>query len=353
MVGSFRGRRYRRVKSAEVTAFTNHFARLLAAKVRVGEALEIIAGSPGGAASNHMARCLLDQLHQGLALSDAVACYPKWFPPVYQQLVQTGELSGQLARVMHHLGEYRNASHATATRLKRASVYPLVIVLFAVTVLMGLLVVVIPRFRDLFADSGTSLPLLTQTILAISNSFIHYWWLLGVGLSVVGVSLWLGLLFASVRRWVWRLLYASPFVGEVLIMRKRELFLRSLALMLAAHLPLLQCITLLTTAADALWQPALQRMEEALRQGHSLDAAMRTSALFAESDLFAARIGQHGAKVDALFILQADQYAQYIESRLQRLAMLLEPGLMLVVGLVIAMVVAAVYMPLFSLGHAL
>lgn len=342
-----------RIGHKQITWFTHHLAVLLAADLRVGDALQLIAGSPGNRAASHVASSLLAQLQEGLGFGEAIARYPHWFNPVYRQLAATGEITGQLPSLMQHLADYRAASEAITARIKRASGYPLVILLFAGVMMIGLLALVVPRFRELFADSGASLPLITRLVVRLSDLLVtNGLLLLLVAIVLIGLMILLGRM-RMLRLPLLRVTYELPFIGGLSTMRQREHFLRSLALMVAARLPLTQSIERLATSANMLWQPRLQRISQELHQGESLDQAMRASGLFAEADLFAARIGWEGARLDTLLLQQADQYAGLIEQRLQRLVLLLEPGLMLCIGMMIALIVLAVYLPLFSIGQAL
>jgi len=346
-------RKGKRFTTGQITEFTRHFAELLAADMRVSEALQLIGGSQGSRASSHIANSLLAELNEGRGLGEAIGAYPQWFNALYHQLAMTGEVTGQLPRLMRHLADYRSASEAIAARLGRASAYPLLILLFAGGMLIGLLALVVPRFRELFAESGTSLPLVTQVVVRLSDLLVGNWPFFLLIALALGVVLWLAMRSRAARQMLLRGTVMLPFVGGLLVMRQRDLFLRSLALMIAARLPLTQSIDQLAATANAMWRPELRRIAAALNQGESLETAMRASRLFAEADLFAARIGQGSARLDKLMLLQADQYAGQIERRLQRLVLLLEPGLMLLIGLIIALVVVAVYLPLFSIGHAL
>lgn len=292
-----------------------------------------------------------EEIKGGSSLSDAFAKFPRFFPSLYIASIKAGEKTGDLPETMSRFLEYQKRVEAIQAKVRSASFYPLLLTTAAVVVVVFLMLFVVPRFTQIYADANVELPLMTQVLIGISELIGHYWYLLLIAL-VVAVPLIKSLLRSSRGRLrVDRLLLRVPFVGGLKTDYALSGFNRTLGTTLASGTPLVPAMQMSRGTLNNL--SLEQAMVQAVRQveeGTSLSDALAQTGFFPPLALRMVSVGETSGSLTEMLSDIADYYEAAVEQRLTQLTTMIEPILMMVMGFMIAFIIVAMYVPIFQLA---
>ncbi|MFK4232131.1 type II secretion system F family protein [Pseudomonas guariconensis] len=338
---------------ADAAGFSRQLATLLRAGVPLLQAFEVMGRSGG---DEHLGR-LLTQLQQdvgaGLGLADALQRHPRWFDRLYCNLVRVGEQSGTLDRQLEQLANLLERRRAVQRRVRKAMLYPLLLLLTGLGVSALLLLEVVPRFQGLFASFDSALPPFTQWVIDLSTVLgRHAPWLLGA-LVMLGVSLrQLYQRHAPARLWISRQVLRLPVLGTLLAEAALARFSRSLGTAYGAGVPLLDALgTVAAVSGEPVHEQAIGRLRQAMGNGQGLHQAMEADGLFPPMLVQLAAIGESSGTLDQMLNKAAAHYEEQVNQALDQLTGLLEPTIVLVLGVVVGGLVVAMYLPIFQLGN--
>lgn len=341
----------RKVSRSQVDAFTRELANLLGGGVSLSRALNILSREASGPAARKQWTAIHDDVSEGMSLADALARWPRSFPPVYVAMVQAGELGGFLDVVLGQIADLRSREQDLKGRFISTLIYPMVLAVLAGFVLVFLLTFFIPRFSTMFAEMGSSLPWLTQAIVKASKAITHYGFVLLLAAVLLVVILKRAVSSASGRRSLERTLLAVPMVGRVLARFALVRFCRMLGTLLAAGVPL---VTALQVARQAIGNQTLAdtvtHAIEEVRRGtplaHSLAAgSMLFPAAVVEMVAVAEETGRLSQELDRL----ANSYESELDRRLRTLVSLAEPALLFIMAAIVGTIVMGMLLPVFTL----
>ncbi len=340
-----------RIPAVHFTVFTRQFASLVHSFVPLLRALQILEEQAKPAYLRYVLHQLAEEVRQGQSLSSAMAQYPRVFSPLYVNLIHSGEITGALDVVLEQLAQQTEYDEAWRTKVRMAFVYPASIGVFALLTVMFLMTFVIPRLSRLLAGLGARLPLPTRVLLAVSAWMSTPWcWGLAVCVGFLGVGLWKS---ATVRhRLVFdRLILRVPLLGPLVLQSEIARFARSLGLQLRHGITILQAIDVATkVVTHRLIGTELQRLSEGLRQGNTLSSGLKALSVSSPLLVNAVAVGEETGRVGEALTEVAAYYEREAERTLQALATLLEPMLVVVVGLIVGGIVMAVLLPIFEMG---
>lgn len=292
-----------------------------------------------------------EEIKGGSSLSDAFAKFPRFFPSLYIASIKAGEKTGDLPETMSRFLEYQKRVEAIQAKVRSASFYPLLLTTAAVVVVVFLMLFVVPRFTQIYADANVELPLMTQVLIGISELIGHYWYLLLIAL-IVAVPLIKSLLRSSRGRLrVDRLLLRVPFVGGLKTDYALSGFNRTLGTTLASGTPLVPAMQMSRGTLNNL--SLEQAMVQAVRQveeGTSLSDALAQTGFFPPLALRMVSVGETSGSLTEMLSDIADYYEAAVEQRLTQLTTMIEPILMMVMGFMIAFIIVAMYVPIFQLA---
>ncbi len=340
----------RKPAAAEVQLFSQQLAAMLGAGVPLASSLATLARHSPRPALQVMLGAVHNEVRAGVALSAALEKYPATFSPLYLSLVRAGELAGALAQTLDNLAVYLRKSIALRKKIKSALAYPAVVVTVAVTVVALMMVFVIPQFEAMFGHYETELPPLTRAVVNASAAARDGGpWFLP---AVVCIAAALGVArrrFALARLMLDRLALAVPLAGALLRKAALARIARTLATLLGAGMPLLECIApAAEVAGNTVFRNAVLSVRDGLSGGHGLETSMRAARVFPPLFLQMVRTGEESGQLVALLHRAGDFLEAEVDSGVAALSKLLEPLVMALLGGVVGLIVVAMYLPVFN-----
>ncbi|MED5598695.1 type II secretion system F family protein [Janthinobacterium sp. P210006] len=336
----------------DIALFTRQMSTMMAAGVPLLHAFDIAGKGHAKPAVTELMRDLRHAIEAGSSLQQAFRQFPLLFDELYCNLLAAGEQAGIVQDLLARLATHQEKAIALRRQVRGALMYPLVIVLVAIVVTAIIMSVVVPAFRQVYDSFGAPLPLPTLVVMGVSAFFVHYWSALLAALVLAGVLLRLAWRrWPALRRTAQLQALRLPLFGPLLRKAAIARWARTLAAMFAAGVPLLDSLSLVGAAAGhPLYQEATTRIEREIRAGGSLALAMEHSAVFPPLLTQLALIGEESGALDAMLSRAADIIEGEVEATVAILASLLEPALMVVLGVLVGSLVIALYLPIFKLG---
>ncbi len=347
---TFRGGK--RVSEKDVTFFTRQLATMLKAGVPLLQSFEIVARGHSNARFSRLMMDVKGRIEAGSSLADAFRHYPSQFDNLYCNLVAAGESSGMIDAILDRLATYKEKILALKSKIKSALFYPSAVVTVAIVVVWVIMIFVIPAFKDVFSSFGASLPAPTQLVIDISDFVVTWWWaaFLAIGGAIFGMTVLIKR-SATFRYTFDRLLLKFPVVGDILEKATIARWSRTLATMFAAGVPLVESLDAVAGAAgNAVYTAATRRIQTDVSTGTSLTNSMMSTQLFPNMVLQMVQIGEESGSLDAMLTKIADFYEREVDDAVAALSSLLEPIIIVFLGVVVGGLVVAMYLPIFKLG---
>ncbi|HPE00354.1 MAG: hypothetical protein RI936_1557 [Pseudomonadota bacterium] len=343
----------RKISSKDIALFTRQLSTMLKAGVPLMQSFEIVGR---GHANPSMGRLMNDirmDVETGTSLNQAFRKYPLYFDPLFCNLVAAGEQAGILETLLDRLATYQEKTIALKGKIKKALFYPVMIIFVAILVTAIIMIFVIPSFKSVFTSFGADLPTPTLVVIAMSDFFVAYWYIL---LGIVGGGGYF--LFQAWRRspkvqaTVDRALLKLPVIGELLQKASIARWSRTLATTFAAGVPLVEALDSVGPASgNAVYKEATREVQTEVNVGISLAQAMQNSNVFPPMAVQMTSIGEESGSLDSMLSKVADYYEREVDETVDALSSLLEPMIMVILGVIIGGIVVAIYMPIFKLGQ--
>ena len=347
---TFRGGR--KISEKDITFFTRQLATMLKAGVPLLQAFDIVARGHGNARFSRLMMDIKNKVETGSSLSQAFREHPGHFDALYCNLVGAGESAGMLDAVLDRLATYKEKILAIKGKIKSALFYPCSVIVVAIIVMWVIMVFVIPSFKDVFKNFGAELPFPTLVVIAISDFFVKWWWLMAV--AIAGAVVGIGVMFKrseTVRYTVDRVLLKLPVVGQIIEKATIARWTRTLQTMFAAGVPLVESLDAVGGAAgNIVYAQATKRIQTEVSTGSSLTNSMSNTRLFPSMVLQMTQIGEESGSLDNMLGKVADFYEREVDDAVAALSSLLEPVIIVFLGVVIGGLVVAMYLPIFKLG---
>lgn len=345
----FLGRWRRRIQAKEVTSFTLELATLLHAGVALDRALQILISTSGNPELRRVVQAVHDDVRAGALLSEALEARGKVFSAFYGNMVRAGESGGALTVTLEQLAESLAHTQALKESLVAKLIYPILLIILAGLSVMVLLTYVIPQFRDLFAQAGATLPLATRVVMTLGDLAVDYGWLLVALLSV-------GALYVD-RQWrspstrvVWdgRIL-AMPLAGSLVQKLETARFTRALGTLSKNGVPLLAGVGIAREIiANRAFAERLQGLIPALEAGQGLARPMSESGVLPDLAVQLIHVGEESGQLDEMLVRVADIFEREVESAINRILALLEPALILGLGLLVGGIIMSILAAILS-----
>ena len=339
----------KRLNAKQLTLFTRQLATLIRVSP-LEESLRTIARQT----ESEKAREVIDTVHggvlEGRSLAEAMQREAKSFPQLYRAMVSAGEGAGSLPVILDRLADLQERQAQVRSKLFAALAYPIVLAVVAMFVVGALMIYVVPKVVEQFDTVGQQLPMLTQVVIALSSVLAGWWWLI---LLVVGALLFLGwrLLQDEGRRLSFdRSILRLPLLGRLVRDLHAARLARTLATMVASRLPLIDGLTLSArTVRNRALRQASDEMVEAIRGGGSLSAALRRTALFPPLLVYLTASGESSGQLDAMLERAADYLEREFDSFTSAALALLEPAIIVIMGVIVAAIVLSILLPILQL----
>lgn len=341
-----------KVTDKDITLFTRQMATMMKSGVPLLQAFDIVGkGASNPALSRLVAEIKLD-VETGMALHQAFRKHPLHFDTLYCNLVEAGEQAGILDQLLDRLATYKEKTQAIKAKIKSALFYPTAVIVVAFIVTAVIMIFVVPQFKKVFTSFGADLPGPTLFVMAISDYFVQYWYLI---FGILG-----GGLYAFFYVWkrsekmqmtMDRLSLRLPIFGEVLRKAALARWTRTLSTMFAAGVPLVEALDSVGGAAgNYVYKEATRQIKTDVSTGTSLTVAMQNAGVFPNMAIQMISIGEESGQIDTMSGKVADFYEAEVDEAVSRLSSLMEPMIMVVLGVVIGGIIVAMYLPIFKLG---
>ena len=339
---------WRRSAKGDVLTFTTEMSALLSAGLPLDRSLNILSDISENKEMKSIVQSILKSIREGSAFSDALQRHPKIFSKLYISMIRAGEVGGVLDVVLDKLGEFLETSKELKDHVVSAMIYPTILVLTGGASIIVLLTFVLPRFSVIFSELGSALPLPTQILLTLSNGLKSYWY---IALAIV-IGVW-----AFLRRYVrsesgryrWDALKLR-MVGDVTRRLETARFCRTLGTLLKSGVPLLQA---LTNAKEVLGNQviasAIDRVSKGTKEGKGIAAPLSEARVFPQLALSMIKVGEETGQLDTMLLKVATTYEKSLREALKRFLSMLEPLMILTMGLIIGFIVVSMLMAIFSI----
>ena len=342
-----------RIRPKDIALFTRQMATMMKAGVPLLQSFDI-AGR--GNANPALARLLNEvrmDVETGTSLSAAFRRHPSHFPTLYCNLVEAGEAAGILDAVLERLATYMEKIEAIKSKLRSALMYPVAVLLVALVVVAVIMIFVIPAFKEVFTSFGADLPTPTLVVIAMSEWFVAWWWLL-LGALVGGTWAFFKAWRTQerVQRAIDRLALKLPIFGPLVLKTVLARGARTLSTRFAAGVPLVEALESVGGASgNSVYADATERIRQEVSSGTSLTNAMTNTRGFPPMILQMTAIGEESGSLDAMLGKAADFYEAEVDDMVAGLSSLLEPVIIVFLGGIIGSIVVAMYLPVFRLGQ--
>ncbi|KQP05253.1 type II secretion system F family protein [Pseudorhodoferax sp. Leaf265] len=341
------------IKPKDIAIFTRQLATMMKAGVPLLQAFDIVGRGNANASVTKLLNDVRMDVETGSSLSAAFRKFPLQFDSLYCNLVEAGEAAGILEALLDRLATYMEKTEAIKSKIKSALMYPISVIVVAFVVVSVIMIFVIPAFKEVFSSFGADLPAPTLLVIAISEFFVSYWWLIFGGIG--------GGLYFFMQAWrrnervqqvMDRLLLKAPVFGVLIEKSCIARWTRTLATMFAAGVPLVEALDSVGGASgNSVYAVATERIQQEVSVGTSLTAAMTNAKVFPSMVLQMCAIGEESGSIDHMLGKAADFYEEEVDDMVAGLSSLMEPIIIVFLGGLIGGIVIAMYLPIFKLGQ--
>ncbi len=344
-----------KVKLAEMVIFTRQMAAMIAAGIPLLECLEILAEQMDNPGFKAVLEDVVYEVRGGTDLSTAMGKHPRVFEDIYVNMIRAGEVSGQIDEILLRLAEYQEATAKLRSQIVSAMTYPVISIILILGIVMFLLLVIIPKFKEIFGNMGVTLPWITQALLNLADFLINYWmiWVPGSIGIVVGLRAY-GKTSMGTRVYDWLFLNIpvfGPLFKKVAISR----FARTFATLISSGVPILGALEIVaSTSGNVHIEELVNEASESVRQGETLASPLAAKPkLFPPMVTRMIAIGEKSGALEALLMKISEFYDQQVEAAVEQLTSLIEPIMICVMGVIVGGMVLAIFLPIFEMQKAL
>lgn len=345
----------RKVSLLQKIAFFKQSAVLLSSGLQIPKMLTTVIAQTSHIYFKEVLIAVCAYVQEGMSLSDAMAHYPQHFSAVMIRMVAVGETTGALAPAMHALSDYLESMASFKKKVRAALMLPLITLSFFFVMVLVMLLVVVPQFHDIFRSLDASLPWITSVMMSVSDA-LRSWWSLGVGMVLL---VGLGMVMrkcstTSQNRWVQKKIVRVPMLGSLMGNMTIVHTMHACGMMLEGGVHMIPALTITQfVISNSVVRDQFGTIIECTRTGVPFYQAMQQSGMpFAQDDIIAMlAVGQESGAMAHMMTRIADSYQEKVERMLEKITVLIQPLLMLVLGILIMTMVVAIYAPLFNMAH--
>jgi len=341
------------IKQKDIAVFTRQLATMMRAGVPLLQSFDIVAR---GATNPRLTKLLNDirqDVETGTSLSAAFRKHPLYFDALYCNLVEAGEAAGILETLLDRLAVYQEKTVAIKNKIKSALTYPIAVLVVAFVVVAVIMIFVIPAFKEVFTSFGADLPAPTLFVIAMSEFFVSYWWLI-FGSIGGGIYFFLQTWRRSekMQKAMDRIMLKIPVFGDLLYKSAIARWTRTLSTMFAAGVPLVEALDSVGGASgNAVFAEATEKIQREVSTGTALTASMQGTGIFPTMVLQMSAIGEESGSLDHMLSKAAEFFEDEVDEAVKALSSLMEPFIIVILGTIIGGIVVSMYLPIFKLGQ--
>ncbi|HSN79187.1 MAG TPA: type II secretion system F family protein [Rhodoferax sp.] len=341
------------IKPKDMAIFTRQLATMMKAGVPLLQAFDIVGRGNPNPSVTRLLNDIRNDVETGTSLSMAFRKYPLYFDNLYCNLVEAGEAAGILDQLLDRLAVYMEKTEAMKSKIKSALMYPISVLVVAFVVTAVIMIFVVPAFKEVFSNFGADLPAPTLLVIAISEIFVQYWWLIFGGIG--------GGLYFFMQAWrrnkkmqlvMDRIMLKLPIFGTLVEKSCIARWTRTLSTMFAAGVPLVEALDSVGGASgNSVFEVATVKIQQEVSTGTALTTAMTNTNLFPSMVLQMCAIGEESGSIDHMLGKAADFFESEVDDMVAGISSLMEPIIIVILGTVIGGIVVAMYLPIFKLGQ--
>jgi type IV pilus assembly protein PilC len=340
------------ITPGDIAVFSRQIATMIKSGVPIVQALEIIGGGQKNPKMRNLVNAIRADIEGGTSFHEALGKHPVQFDELFRNLVKSGEAAGVLETVLDTIATYKENIEGLKKKIKKALFYPAMVVAVALIVSAILLIFVVPTFEDVFKQFGADLPAPTQFVVNLSRFAVSWWWL--IALVIAGAII---ALIAAKKRSVAfsqlidRTMLKLPVLGQILHYSAIARFARTLGVTFKAGVPLVEALESVAGATGSIvYEKAVLRIRDDVSVGYQLNLAMKQVNLFPHMVIQMTAIGEEAGALDTMLFKVAEFYETEVNNAVDAISSLIEPFIMIFLGVVVGGMVIAMYLPIFKLG---
>lgn len=342
-----------RISSKDKLIFFRQLATMIEATLPILQSLKILADQARKAKFRAIIEDIIQQVEGGSSLSSALARYPSVFPDFYVGMIHSGETSGNLDQTLVYLADQIEKEYDLMSKVKGAMIYPAFIVCGMVGVGMLMMIFVIPQLTVVLKESGQQLPITTRILVATSNFLKNYWWIVLIVAVSGGVGLKFSFRYQSVRKFFDFLKIKVPIVGLLFNRIYLVRFTRNLSTLLSGGLPIGEALKILSGVMDNwYYKEACLRIEQSVESGESLTSIFKRETIFPPIVFQMIKVGESTGRLVEVLKKLSEFYDREVDVAVKSLISLMEPAIMVVLGIGVAIMVSAILMPIYNMADA-
>jgi len=342
----------RTITPRDIAFFSRQIATMMKSGVPIVTSMEILAGGQKNPRMKSLINTIRADIESGSSLYEALSKHPVQFDELYRNLVRAGESAGVLETVLDTIATYKENIETLKGKIKKAMFYPAMVVAVAILVSSILLIWVVPQFEEVFKGFGADLPAFTKMIIAMSDFMISWWWLMLLGtVGLVVAFIMLKKRSPAFAHFLDRTVLKVPVIGQIMHNAAIARFSRTLAVTFKAGVPLVEALDSVSGATgNMVYTEAVRRIRDDVAVGYQLNMAMKQTNLFPHMVVQMAAIGEEAGALDAMLFKVAEYYEQEVNNAVDALASLIEPLIMVFLGVIVGGMVIGMYLPIFKLA---
>ena len=342
----------KKIMAKDIAIFARQLATMMSSGVPLVQSFDIIGTGHDNPNMKKLLMAIKTDIESGTTLNEALSKHPLHFDALFCNLVKAGEMAGILESLLNKIATYKERMEELKAKIKKALFYPSAIMAVALGVTAILLVYVVPQFEGLFKSFGAALPAFTQMVINLSEFMQKWWWVMFAGIAGV---IW-GFVQAKRRSKAFArkldiFTLKLPIVGGIVNKACIARYARTLATMFAANVPLIDALKSVAGATgNIVYHDAVMRMRDEVTTGRQLQLSMRDVALFPPMVTQMVAIGEEAGNLDGMLGKVADFYEAEVDNDVDSMSALLEPMIMVILGILVGGLVVAMYLPIFKMG---
>lgn len=342
----------KKISARDIAIFSRQIATMMKSGVPLVQSLEIIGNGQKNVRMKNLVEAVRTDIEGGSSIYEAMCKHPIYFDELYRNLVRAGESAGVLETVLDTIATYKENLETLKGKIKKALFYPAMTIVVAILVSSVMLIYVVPQFEDVFKNFGAELPAFTQMIVAASRFLVSWWWLMLFIVGGVLVSFFFAYKrSANFRHTLDKLILKVPVIGLIMHNSAIARFSRTLAVTFRAGVPLVEALESVAGATgNAVYEKAVWRIRDDVSVGYPVNMAMKQANLFPHMVIQMAAIGEEAGALDSMLFKVAEFYEQEVNNSVDALTSLLEPLIMVIIGVLVGSMVVGMYLPIFKLA---
>ncbi|MFC1546871.1 type II secretion system F family protein [bacterium] len=339
------------IKLKDIALFSRQLAVLVSAGVPIVQCLEILSGQLENKFLSDIVKRIKEDIETGVSITEAMEKHPNAFSELYVSMINAGEVGGILDIILDRIANYLESMQALKSKVKSAMAYPAVVLFIAMTVTFFIMTFVVPKFTEMFVSAGGSLPAPTAVLISISGFLKRYFILIILGLIGAGAAFKAYIKTDQGRYNIDSKVLKLPVFGDLATKVSVAKFSRTLGILISSGVPILQAMeTVAKTAGNKIVEKEILNAKDSIREGEKISEPLKKSGIFPPMVIAMISVGEETGNLDTMLIKISDFYDQEVNNAVEAVTSMIEPLIIVVMGVVIGGIVVALFLPMFQMS---